>query len=528
VASTDIVRGGPSAGDETPQELLDSVISVLVRQLQSAEREQYRANILTFVGSLEDLARGLRNVEGRKQVIYFAGGFDSRLLVGEEGLDRENTSLSIVEGRLWEVDGMARYGDNRLRDLLDDATESLTRSDSVVHTIDVTGLGEDLSLTRMVPRSDPHRNISGRESLNLIADETGGRFFRDTNDLEPVLDEMLDMTSRYYVLGFQPRQLKGPGSFHKVKVKVARRKTKLSHRTGYYERVPVVAQTPLQRQFEAAQLVMTGAGDDNLPFSSLCLPFPERGEQQTLGLVIQVPGESLGWEQGLTSALEIYGYAVGEDGTVRDYLAQFARLDPKRADPLGLARGISFYGTLSVPPGQYMLRLMLHERERGLSGVEFIDVTVPPYDPTVGFLLPPVLLEDSGRWLSLEMGRRRPGQRPNPFQLDGEPFLPRADFVVQGEQSETLVLMAYEPRQPGDPAADIQISSSLIDGDGSRLPPGQMRIDRVLRNEDGHRTYVLNFTPEDLAEGDYTLRVRVGEAGALLESYALLRMRPGP
>ena len=42
----------------------------------------------------------------------------------------------------------------------------------------------------------------------------------------------------------------------------------------------------------------------------------------------------------------------------------------------------------------------------------------------------------------------------------------------------------------------------------------------------GRRTYVLGYTPGKLPEGDYTLRIGVGEAGTLLQSYSLIRVRP--
>ncbi len=514
----------PGVGDE-PQALLDNVAAVIVRQMRAAEAEQYRNQVQTLLAGFEDLARGLRNVEGRKQVVYFSAGFDSRFLVGEQGYEQETTNLSLEQGRLWEVDGQARFGDARIREGITQATESLSRADAVVHTVDVTGFGSDDSLSRLTPHQDGTRNTRGREGLNLLAAETGGRFFRDTNNLAPVLAEMLEMTSRYYVLGIQPRAAKGPGAFHKIKVKVARKQVRLSHRPGYFERVAVASKTPLQRQFEAAQLVMTGVGDADLRFSSLCLPFPEPGELQTLGVVIQVPRESLRWKPGQPLSLEVYGYAVAEDGTARDHVAQLARLDPALLDRAGDARGVSFFGTLSVPAGKYTLRLMLHERESGASGIQFIDLVVPPYNPRVGFLLPPVVRED-GRWLTMEM-KGREGRRPYPFQVDGKPFLPRADFAVDGEAAETLVLLAWEPRQRGDPAADVQLWSSLTNGDGVRVPAGPLEIASVRSDdESGLRTYVLGYTPGRLPKGDYTLRIGVGEAGTLLQSYSLLRVRP--
>jgi hypothetical protein len=407
--------------------------------------------------------------------------------------------------------------------------EHLSRADALIHAVDVTGLGgSDDSMTRTGVQADFSRNTQNRQALNVLASETGGRFFREANDLKPALAEMLDMTSRYYVLGFQPREEKGPGAFHKVEVKVARKGARLSHRPGYFERAAAAGQTALQQQFSAAQLVMTGVGRNDLRFSSLCLPFPERGVKQTLGLVIQVPKESLRWQPDEQTGVELYAYAVAKDGSVADHMAHFARIDPGVADPGGEARGLSFYGTLQVPPGDYTLRLMLSERDSGATGVQFIDVTVPAYDESAGFLLPPVLVDDSGDWLGMSVDAD-PGGRRYPFQLEGEPFLPRADFSVRGGRTERMVLLAYEPRlYRGDPAADLQIRSSLTDREGTFQPAGRLKVERVLHEQSGQRSYVLSYTPDEaLADGDYTLRVAVGEGGEQLESYALIRMRSG-
>ena len=528
LSATDLTLTGVQESSQVITDAnLTGVLAVLARRMRAAEEEQYRRHIQTLIGSLEELAKGLRNVDGRKQIVYFSAGFDSRLLIGQTGSEQRSAAESIAEGRLWEVDGTTRYGDSRLRDLLSTMTRSISNADAVIHSVDVTGLGTDRSLSRTTVTVDPQRDVGGREGLNFLAAETGGRFFKDATDLGPVLGEMLEMTSRYYVLGFQPVASKGTGAFHKIKVKVARKGVKLSHRTGYYEKTPGPLRTTLQRQFEAAQLVMTGAGANELPFASLCLPFPVAGARQTLGLVIQVPKESLQWTAGRTTSLEVYGYAVAEDGTVHDHLAQLARVDPAQADPEGAARGVSFYGTLAVAPGKYTVRLMLQERESGKSGVQFIDVTVPPYDPRMGVLLPPVLMEDPGRWVGLAMSRHdRAGSPAFPFQLGDKTFLPRASLETQPGASEKLVLLAYEPSLPGDPTAPLQIRSSLRDREGRLVPAGFLRIEKVHRGEPGRRTYVLGYVPDPLAAGDYTLRIGIGEGGSQLEAYSLLRVRP--
>jgi VWFA-related protein len=503
-----------------------AALRVFARQLRAAEENVYRQQVFSLMGSMEELGKGLRGVEGRKQVIYFSTGFDSKALSGVSGSEMRTDSEAIIDGRLWEVDGLSRYGDSRLRERFGEMTRVLSSGDCVVHSVEVTALGGSDDVTRTVVNQDPTRTVPGRESLSFIAGETGGRLFKDSNDLTRALGEVLDMTSRYYILGYQPEDLKGAGQFHKLKVKVHRKGAKLSHRAGYYERVPRNAQTRLQRQFEAAQLVMTGAGVADLHFSALALPFPAPGDRQTLGLVVQVPREQMRWQKGRPAALELYGYAVALDGTVLDNLAQFARLDPERADPDGQLEGLSFFGTFRLPPGQYTLRLMVQEPDSGSAGIRFIDVTIPPHDPSLGVLLPPVVMDDPAHWLSVEMTSKE-GAPVAPFTVGGKPFLPRATFEVRNGAPEKLVLIAYEPDKPGNPEAGIQIESSVTDRSGTVFAGGPLRIEKVHREGGGRRTYVLRYTPEGLPPGDYTLRIGIGESGSRIESYSLLHVKAG-
>ncbi len=88
------------------------------------------------------------------------------------------------------------------------------------------------------------------------------------------------MTSRYYVLGIQPEREKAPGAFHKLKVKVARKGVKLSHRPGYFERERSGrSQTTLQRQFDLAELVVTGEGRNDVPVHQPVPAVPLAGRQ---------------------------------------------------------------------------------------------------------------------------------------------------------------------------------------------------------------------------------------------------------
>ncbi|MEO8501684.1 MAG: VWA domain-containing protein, partial [Vicinamibacteria bacterium] len=139
--ATDLVRERGNDSSETPQEVLTGVLSVLVRQMQGAEEQAYRNRVRILLGSFNELGASLRHVSGRKQILYFSTGFNSSLLAGQDVVEQRRMSESIASGRIWEVDGTLRYGDASFRGEVDEALRSLTRSDSVVHSIDLSGLG---------------------------------------------------------------------------------------------------------------------------------------------------------------------------------------------------------------------------------------------------------------------------------------------------------------------------------------------------------------------------------------------------
>ena len=524
--ATDLVRDRTNDSSETPQEVLTGVLSVLVRQMQGAEEQSYRNRVRVLLDGLKELGASLRRIPGRKQILYFSTGFSSTLLGGQDVTEQRRMSEAIVSGRVWEVDSTLRFGDPSFRGEVDEALVSLTRSDSVVHAIDLSGIGKAEAYAQLPPEAQPSRDASGRESLALIANQTGGRFFKDANDLGPVLREMADLTSRYYVLGVQPRESRPDGGFRKLRVRVKPKGLRLSHRPGFFARSGEVQRSPtLQRQFEAAELLVSPsealAPVNTLPFRVLIVPVPTDTGRQSLGIVVQVPRSSLGESAG---ALEMFGYAFARSGDIEDHFAHFLRLE--RALPAADDwKGLSFAGRFDVPPGDYTLKF-LAQRPSGEASARFFEVTVPQRQASAGFLLPPLLAENPRGWVQVELKGR--GEAGLPLKIDGGggAFLPRTDMSVRPGRRERLVLVAYDPKTARDPAVDVDIRSVLSDDSGKRFPPGAILVERVLHDADGRRSYVLGFTPEDIPPGDYTLRIHLGEAGSVLQSYTRLKVLP--
>jgi len=67
-----------------------------------------------------------------------------------------------------------------------------------------------------------------------LADDTGGLYVRNTNDMIKGLTRIVDMTSTYYVIGYEPPAHKDRG-FRKIKVEAATKGLKIVARRGYFD-----------------------------------------------------------------------------------------------------------------------------------------------------------------------------------------------------------------------------------------------------------------------------------------------------
>lgn len=76
----------------------------------------------------------------------------------------------------------------------------------------------------------------GRDSLLMMALDTGGQLFTNSNDVQLLLREMEATTRTSYLLTFQPRGLEPDGGFHRLEVKVRGKPSgaRVVHRPGYY------------------------------------------------------------------------------------------------------------------------------------------------------------------------------------------------------------------------------------------------------------------------------------------------------
>ena len=191
-----------------------------------------RQRVEKEIDFLGQLAKMLRAVPGRKQIVLLTEGFDAAYLQGRDvraSADAANENEQILRGQVYNIDNDARFGNTASMTTLDRMAQFFRQSDVVLNAIDIQGV-------RVQNDVQQGKSINSNAGLFLLARPTGGEVFENVNNLKTNFDRMLKQQEVVYVLGFQAPTQK-PGTFHNLKVKLVNVPgARVFHRAGYFEK----------------------------------------------------------------------------------------------------------------------------------------------------------------------------------------------------------------------------------------------------------------------------------------------------
>ena len=499
--------GAPSAqvGEraEQVQEALQDYLASLSVLTEREQRNYDSSRIKNMARTLSGMARALSAVGGRKQVVLFSEGFDSRLLLGrgesEVAERRQDASDAVFSEDQWKVDSDQRYGNTELQTALARMLEEFRRADCVIQAVDVGGLRAGADQT-------PGRRGPGQDALFYMANETGGGLVRDANQLRPELDRMLRRTMVTYLLTFQRSDLVPDGAYHRLQVKAKLPAgARLAHRAGYYAPRPYAELPALERELLASDSISAGAPRHDLDVNVLAAAFRAGGGRAYVPVIVEVGGAGLlEGQTGNRIAVELYGYVSDEHGEMRDYFSQEVGFNA-RGDAFRQG-GVKYYGHLDLGPGRYLVRVLVRNALTGRTGMQTQRLVVPEYSGPV--LLPPFFVEPPGRWL---MVRESSGQVQQqsvvyPFVVKGDPYVPEARPRLELGKQAPLCLVAYNLG-----SETPKMTAEVCDAAGKPLRGAKLAVERTATAISGYDHFAATFTPEGLQPGEYRLRVSVGD-----------------
>jgi len=500
--------GGPTQTSGEPRVLADLVRAQRLA-LERSEAAHYRQQVVTLLDGLGQLSRLLDSVRGRKHVLYFSSGFSTSTVMGVDGQRAREASEAVVEGRLWEVESDAYFGDASIRDQVRRALGELQISDVVIDCVDLAGLAAsaDGSTFGRGPSGDP-----GRGSLAMLADVSGGRLIKNTNDLLIGLDEILESTRRYYLLAFEPGSgsTPRPGKEHRIEVKVHGRGHQVSYRSRYRVPEPYPSRPDLAKRLEAADVIAKGMNGGPLSMEVLAVPYRDPSGRITLPVLAQVAARPLleGGKRGSLD-LEVYAYLLSDAGRVEDSVALAASIDLARWGDLLASGGLEIQTAFALPAGDHSLRLLVRDAGSGRMGARTVAVQAPAFDRGDLVLYPPLFMESAEGRLMLGTPSRSLPDPASPFSVSGSGFVPRLEPRLSRGETRSVCVMAFAGGRPADDERRASVTAQLLDAQGEPVPAVALKQVSRSFDVDGFQRIVFDLESGELAPGAYAVRVRV-------------------
>jgi VWFA-related protein len=173
------------------------------------------------IGAFTGIAYHMAYISGRKSLIWISSSFP--ILFGYGGTTL--TPNSMVDPQNYSAE-------------LETAARALNRVNMSVYPVDAGGVqmgggaggaAPDASLS-----SAFFGRAGGRDTMNMIARQTGGRAFYGTNDLTEAMSKAIGETELSYLVGFYPNHNRWDGSYHRLKLRSKSSGLRVRYRDGYF------------------------------------------------------------------------------------------------------------------------------------------------------------------------------------------------------------------------------------------------------------------------------------------------------
>ncbi|HXX45077.1 MAG TPA: VWA domain-containing protein [Candidatus Acidoferrales bacterium] len=207
-----------------------------IQGLEDFEAMTYEAQMALRVDettdAMSEIAKYLGPMPGRKNLIWFSEAFPIWI---EPSADFGTDPFQ----------GSAAYNDK-----VRAAAEALTDARIAVYPVDAKGLSVDqLYSTTQNPHINQQnpgagfggqimrqntQHLDAQATMDNIAETTGGRSCKNTNDLSGCVQTALNDGSVYYELAYYPQGIDWDNRFHEITVKTTEKGLKLAYRRGYF------------------------------------------------------------------------------------------------------------------------------------------------------------------------------------------------------------------------------------------------------------------------------------------------------
>lgn len=360
--------------DRLDPEVTNIFAQIIVREIPGSDVESAKTQVRSRASNILFQARTVTNntlsvleqsirrsaqMPGRKTVFFLSDGFI---------VDPQNSDYS-----------------NRLQRI----TDAASRSNAVVYSFDVKGLeagfpeGTSASSTSTGYRVQSGERFEVQDGMSAFAENTGGRFINNTNDLQTAVSEAFVETSGYYLLAWEPDTEVTPNDkLKKIEVSVkGRPDLQVRLQNGYFSQNVVAEKKPVEAKPQTPETVVetqlitaakSQATQNNLPTAMVLNYLEMPNEGSSLSTSLQIKNKDLAFTNEVDKTFAkvdflgiIYNAKGKREGHFRDRIT--VSFKPESVNKGEQPDMLHNFQT-KLKPGLYQVRVATRDVKSGLIG----------------------------------------------------------------------------------------------------------------------------------------------------------------
>jgi len=457
------------------------------------------------LAAIEQAAKMLASFPEKKALVYFSSGVSKTGIENQAQLEASINAAVKANLAIYPVDARGLMADPPGGD----ATKAASRGTGIFN-------GSAYNSQRSAINDS-------QETLFTLAEETGGKAFLDSNDIEAGITQAQEGMGSYYLLGYYSANAAKDGKYRRISVKLNSKiaGAKLEHRQGYYADKVWGKLNSQDKDQQLKEALSAGDPDTDLPIALQVDYFRVSPTAYFVPVSIKIPGSvvALAAKGGASvTRIDFLGQIQDERratvGNVRDNIR--IQLDQTKSAQLA-HRSFQYDAGFTLEPGQYHMKFVVREDLTGKMGTFETKFTVPDLSAdTSGLKLSSIIWSSQKEKVAAAVGSAEKETKKeltaNPLIAGDEKVIPNITKVFRRSQNLYVNFDVYDSRpDPKDAKGrKVKVSMSLFNKKGVKafeIAP----LDETRLADTRPETVPVQFQVplKDFPPGEYQCQINV-------------------
>jgi VWFA-related protein len=455
---------------------------------------------------LEDAVKKLAIYPEKKALIYFSSG------ISRTGVDNESQVRATVNAAV--------------------------RSNVAFYPVDARGLvamppGGDAStasasgtgiFTGKTQQGLRDKFNTSQETLATLAADTGGKALLDSNDLTMGITQAQRDINSYYILGYYSTNSALDGKYRRIKVRLkSDLEAKLDFRNGYYAGKVFQKFTASDKERQLEEALTLGDPLTELPLAVETDYFRTARDKYFVPITVRIAGSSLDLSKKSSTDLDFIGEIRDPAGKVIGGVRDEVTLKFSEQNAAQLRRRQIEYDTgVTLPPGNYKLKVLARENQNGKMGTFEMKFNVPDLSKQAAAVrMSSVVWSNQREPLSASVGSAGSNKKlleAHPLVEEGQKLIPNITRVFRKDQRLYVYFEVYDPGTEASPSVSAELM--VFRGKWKAFESAPVRVTKPKSGKPNTLAFEFQMPLANIPPGRYTCQVSVIDEQARKFGYA--------